>query len=145
MLLSDTADAVVHIDDDDEEWADKGDENYRKLSGRPEQNRKRHPCQRRNRPQQLDHGVHDLLKYLPGTEQQSQRNPEQLRHQESVANSLEAHDPRLPVTRIRQILVPEGPQHFTQRRYAFEPPYSESNQYLPQQDECSHRNRPAPV
>ena len=55
MLLAQAAHGIVHVDDDDEEGTDEGDENDRKLGGRPEQDGQRHPGQRRNRPQQLDH------------------------------------------------------------------------------------------
>src|SRR5215216_6376802 len=103
MLLAHAPNGIVHIDHDDEEGTDEGDENYRELRGRPEQDRKRDPGQRWNRSQQLDHGIEDLVKQSPGAEQQTQWDAKQLRQREAVTNALEAHQPRLPVARIREI------------------------------------------
>src|SRR5262249_44395770 len=145
MLFPDAANAVVYIDDDDEEGADEGDKDDRKLGGRPEQDRQRHPCQRRNGSQQLDDGKYDLGKHLSGAEEQSQRNAQQLRGYEPIGDPLEAHDPGLPVLRTREIFVPEGAKDLGKRRYSFKSSSAEANQKLPQQDESSHRNRSTPI
>src|SRR5262245_19166834 len=139
MALVNVAGATEHIEDDREERAEEDDKRDAGFRRWPENDCRRNPGERRNRPHDFERRKHEVARETVLGHGEAEREADQLSHRKTKKDASEARCPVVPELAVTHDLV-ECAENLARRWHGSEEGNAKTPTQLPQCQQSNDRD-----